>query len=160
MKKLMEVFKLSHVPRWSIIDIVKSQSVSDHAYRVARITQWILRHLVEQYGVSFSQTSADIIVAALAHDDDEALTGDIPTTTKPPSDVGEWPIEKVVIKLADVLEAYIFIRRYGVRTKTIEADHANKVFKLASELAQRLGVEPMAIITMVQEVMDAGERYE
>jgi hypothetical protein len=93
------------VPRWAIIKMARTQSVAEHSFNVAMITRAILSNFIKD-----QLDDNAIIVKALDHDwKDEIYTGDIPSPAKPVN----IPLaqEDRIIKLADVIEAYIFARQ-------------------------------------------------
>ena len=95
------------VPRWAIIKTSKAQSVAEHSYNVAMITKIILSDFI-----TTPLDDNEIIVTALGHDFHEIYTGDIPTPAKMrKTDAEAMPIEKMIIKLADCIESYAFIKR-------------------------------------------------
>ncbi len=112
--------RLSHVPRWAVMPTVRRQSVAEHTFHVAMLAGWLVQFYPVPPGVTQLQFEADVLYKSLAHDLNEAVTGDHPSPTKkadnlPMSDV------HVVLKCADILEAICFIEeearlgnRYGV----------------------------------------------
>lgn len=129
--RLTDLLALSHVPRWSCVDHERAQSVADHCFRVGVI----VLELVDR-----CQIAPEIACAALrkayTHDGAESRTADIPRPFKHAlRDVGvplsqftsaesrmcPWialepevpPTVSVLLKLADLIEAYTFIKMYG-----------------------------------------------
>ena len=111
--------RLSVVKRWGIVRTIGVQSVAEHCFNVQRICIKLAPHLgIDDYGEMF-----ELSQAALHHDDDEAVTGDIPgpakihvRATEKGVDVGAtaWYTDssdaiKAIVKLADMLEAYHFL---------------------------------------------------
>lgn len=96
--------RLSYVPRWSVVPTIRQQSVAEHSFHVTRIAQWLTQFHAEGGDVGFYST---IMKLALIHDDEEAKTGDYPSTTKVP----RMPSDQVnlVVKIADKLEALVFL---------------------------------------------------
>ncbi len=133
-QRLTDLLALSHVPRWSIVDHSKPQTVSDHVYR----TLVIATELAQRLHVPISGKA---LIYILSHDADECRTGDIPTpakkslndwtvvgwevcpwTREEPSVIGLTQEEIQIILLADTIEATTFIQRYGIGA------HAGRVF--------------------------------
>ena len=111
--------RLSLVPRWVILRTIQKQSVAEHCFNVQRIAIKLAPH----FGIVDMDEMFALSQAALHHDDDEAVTGDIPSPAKPyfharekGIDVGARPWYtdaedhiKAIVKLADLLEAYHFL---------------------------------------------------
>jgi len=71
---LDEVLRMSCVPRWVIIDMVREQSVAEHALN----TTIIAKDIAERLKIP----SEDIVAYCLVHDLPEVVTGDIPSSFK------------------------------------------------------------------------------
>lgn len=124
--RLTDLLSLSVVPRWSIVPIRRPQSVMEHSFRVAVI----YRELCERLQVPLTDTD---IWACLIHDAPECRSGDIPGVFKhelrgkggdialieadhaaTPWVAGEArSSNSAILKLADLIEAYTFIKMYG-----------------------------------------------
>ena len=117
--------RLSVVPRWTIVRTIQKQSVAEHCFNVARIAEEVA---VRWFNINpQSEIMRDILTYALHHDDDEAITGDIPSPAKyrlreEYLDASHSPWYHVsedarrIVKLADLMEAYWFLmmeRRLG-----------------------------------------------
>lgn len=72
--KLMNKLRAQTVKRWTIVHTTKQQSLAEHSFNVALIAQ----EICERMAIS----SANVMRAALVHDLDEILTGDIPSPFK------------------------------------------------------------------------------
>ena len=111
--EIQKCFEIGHVPRWTIIETSRSQTVAEHSYNVAC--------LLLEFG-KYTELEEDMIELALLHDIDESMTGDIPTPTKEEYFNDEYNERKSdhmnrtdkLLYLADKLEALIFIEKYGV----------------------------------------------
>jgi len=122
--RLTDLLALSHVPRWGIVDHLKPQTVSDHVYRTMVIATDLASRLKLPFGL-------EGVMLVLQHDAEECRTGDVPTPAKhllidhPHCDWLEPTFasadEARIAHLADLIEAYTFISRYGV------GDHATRV---------------------------------
>lgn len=136
--RMNDCLALCHVPRWSIVPHTRHQSVAEHTFRVLVIA----RELAADLGIRLR--SGDLL-AILTHDAPESKTGDIPTPAKRAindtvdADViatAEYTmlpwkefdfatdnnsLADQVFKMADMIEAYTFICRYG------EGPHAKHV---------------------------------
>ena len=106
MKKLRQARRLTFVPRWSVVPTIRQQKVDQHAFSVARIAD----HLMESHEDKSVEFRLLVLRKCLEHDDDEAVYGDTPSPSKNgaynPKHVDP---EVVVMKVADVLEAVLFL---------------------------------------------------
>lgn len=120
--RLTDLLALSHVPRWTIVDMTRPQSVADHTYRTLVIALELSDRL--QLPLSFAA-----VLYIICHDAAECRTGDIPSTAKANMAIGStskycpWiasqnvsisEVEQDLIKMADLIEAYTFAARYGI----------------------------------------------
>lgn len=97
--------------RWHIVQTAREQSLAEHSFNVAQIALSVLRAIGPAEG-----WEGRVALAALDHDIDEVITGDAPTPSKGKKAYdfsGPMTPEKIV-KIADIIEAYIFIREYGL----------------------------------------------
>ena len=100
--------ELAHVPRWCIVRTVRTQSVAEHAFFVARYAVEIARAMDITPRVEF-------IEYCLRHDDDELHSGDIPAPYKramrleTPKPMTLTDKEWIVFKAADILEGVLFL---------------------------------------------------
>ena len=111
--------RLSVVKRWGIVRTIITQSVAEHCFNVQRICIKLAPH----FGIVDYDEMFELSQAALHHDDDEAVTGDIPGPAKVyihPNEKGvdvgatAWYTDasdrtKEIVKLADMLEAFHFL---------------------------------------------------
>lgn len=119
--ELSKLFTLSNVPRWAIIDKYRTQSVGEHTFRVCAIVLTLVREF-DRRGLYVSKSKA--LELAILHDVDEAWSGDLPTPFKRLKNLQESTFrpdtnEAFLVKLADLLEATIFLDRYGVNAKEV-----------------------------------------
>lgn len=141
---LTDALALSHVPRWAIVSTIRPQYVSDHTFRVAIIFIELTARL------DLPWTSADLL-GVLIHDLGESRTGDIPTPVKRELGMKELPVHfsspeiERVYRLADLIEAYTFIRRYG------EGEHAHRV---AEGLSAKIAIEAKDWGTLTSALID------
>lgn len=118
---LQKLFTLSNVPRWAIIDKYRSQTVGEHTFRVCAIVLMLVREF-DKRGLYVSKSKA--LELAIVHDIDEAWSGDLPTPYKKLKNLQESTFkpdtnEAFMVKLADLLEASIWLDRYGVNASHI-----------------------------------------
>jgi hypothetical protein len=97
--------RLSFVFRWCIVKTARTQSVAEHSFNVAVVTEKLCR--VMRLG---DAATGMIVREALFHDRYEVYTGDIPSPAKHQEerDINHWS-HPLIVKLADLIEAYIFI---------------------------------------------------
>lgn len=126
MLTLKQVLRASHVRRWGIVATSRDQSVAEHQYNVCMIA----RALCKRVGIA----DDEIIKAALEHDLDEVIFGDIPSPMKATLladgvDINSYvanqmrPLTKFqlhILKTADLLDAYLFLKDHAVGSHAIK----------------------------------------
>ena len=120
-------YRMSVVERWSVVLTIQRQNLATHSYNVANIAHGVA---IDWFGITSERVLYQILRLALNHDKKETITGDFPSYMKPfvdedaaigqfieddalaePWDVGtEWNIVRVIVKIADYLDALIFLR--------------------------------------------------
>ena len=108
---LKDRLTLSYVPRWTIVPMMRQQSVADHSFRVAMITIELMAIAYGELGFVPHLDFGAVLHAALLHDEREAITGDIPAPRKPvevPHDVCG-----LIVKAADIVETRTWLRMWG-----------------------------------------------
>lgn len=162
----MKLLTLSHVPRWAIIDTTKRQSVGNHTFRVMVLVRAIAQFVI---GYEVFVDLGNLLTAALLHDVDECESGDIPTPYKHSKSssvtVGTMQsasVEELVVKLADTMESVIFLSRYGVKSKRIESEIRDKVYKYVEGI---MYMEPNLagndrLMGFVHNILNSGGDYE
>ena len=130
-KTLVNLLKLSHVKRWVIIDCIKNQSVADHSFRV----QIIAVHLIDKLKLPLDK--GKIVLDIMMHDVLEAETGDIPSTYKKANQDFQpsGSIEYCLLRLADTIEANIFLQRYVLGPHRVTRFLDSKILFLQKELS-------------------------
>lgn len=123
--EIYEKLRLQNVNRWTLIATSRPQSVAEHSYNVAMMVRWACEQLP-----TYKIHCGYIAMAALDHDLDEAIFGDVPTPTKsamrqkgfdfselesPTDEVLRMnDYEKSVIKACDILESIHFLDNFGI----------------------------------------------
>ena len=77
--------RLSNIPRWTMVNTTRQQSVAEHSYNVTLIAMELAKRMSvgEDYGgIDRFAIHKDIVLIAINHDLMEVLTGDIPAPTK------------------------------------------------------------------------------
>lgn len=130
-RDLNRIFRLSAVPRWSVIHTIQKQSVSEHTTNVVALCckMWWEKLVPEDIKLD------ELLQTALEHDAEEGATGDYPSPSKRPAEV-KSDLERA-IKIADVLEAFMFICRErslgNVSVINIYTELEQKLFVLCQE---------------------------
>ena len=142
--RINDLYRLTAVSRWHIVQTDKQQSVAEHSFIVTLLAMEIA--FVMDIG-----NNINMVVHALFHDAAEAFTGDIPSPVRKflnmedrkkleervlgdyAKCISDDPLIKTIVKIADVAEAIKFLRIYGKNS------HAEKVRgKLDKELTTLL----------------------
>lgn len=140
--------RLSMVQRWVVVNTIKKQSVAEHCFNVERIAR---RIAIEWLEIKNEAKIDYISQAALHHDDDEAITGDLPSPSK--WILGEKWVdsrrdlwynrecqELDIVKLADKMEAYQFLCMEAALGNKYVKDYTNEIFEKMRKSAEALGV--------------------
>lgn len=120
MLTLNEILRASHVHRWNIVATSRDQSVAEHSFNVCMIA----RHMCKKMDID----DTNITKAALEHDLDEVIFGDIPSPMKAKLlrdgvDINSYvgnkmreltDQEEAILKTADLLDAALFLRDHAV----------------------------------------------
>jgi len=153
--------RLSVIQRWVVVDTIKKQSVAEHCFNVERIA----RRIAEDW---FGDVDLDLVSQiALHHDDDEAISGDIPGPAKNilsekylDSVAGMWYnspcLERQIVKLADKMEAYWFLTMEAKLGNKYIADYRSEVeykaMTFASEFSSKVEDHLRVWLTRIDEV--------
>jgi hypothetical protein len=134
--------RLDRVKRWGIISMDKAQSVAEHSFNVAIITEIIMASM------GFIQEEINtIVMEALHHDENESRTGDIPSPAKVTHDR-----PATFIKLADTIESYRFAMTYCNDNANVKQWLTNGLHKSILTLALELNVSYPLIQPLLEEV--------
>lgn len=96
--------RLRFVPRWAVVATIREQNVAEHSFHVLWIHAW----LAEKF--RFTVGSYYDALRILTHDDDEAVSGDAPSPSKGFASTESADAAKCWLKVADCLEAALFMR--------------------------------------------------
>jgi len=178
MIKIQDVLRAGHIKRWNIINTTRQQTLAEHLFNVAMISDVLLNRLrQEEY--------RDITLAwALIHDAPEVVCGDTPTPTKKRMETLGFNMEKIydeidptykatketanevgfglpwkIVKAADLIEAIHFLTENGVGA------HAKSVaasinIKLTDHLIEYFNIDHRTIIREVFNEIMIGKIYE
>lgn len=158
-EELQKLFTLSNVPRWSIVDKYRAQSVGEHTFRVAAITLQLVKEF-DKRGLYVSKSKS--LELAITHDIDEAWSGDLPTPYKrlkglQGSTFRPDTNEAFIVKLADLLEAAIFLDRYGVRSEHISDSIYTEMVTLIKE---KMGADWLWLTDYCHGIYTVGEKLQ
>lgn len=122
-ERFLRLRRLSAVPRWAVVPTIRPQNVAEHSFHVCTMALWLAERYAPVQAGSVSRER--LMMAALYHDEAEAITGDIAAPAKRWMDrdrlkeleselgVGEFEDEGHIanlIKLADCLEAWVYLK--------------------------------------------------
>lgn len=140
---------LSEVPRWTVVPTIRKQNVAEHSFHVSWIALWLVTRHEGMAGEVSAEFASNVLQFALRHDEDEAITGDVPTTAKrdgivkvmlPKHNVPE--MARDLVKLADFIEAYRFMEKERLLGNSLVA------LRMQSDLCdaiEKWGKEPKAL---------------
>jgi hypothetical protein len=141
--------RLSVVSRWVVVNTIKRQSVAEHCFNVERIARRIATEWIKIHDPSELDLISQI---ALHHDDDEAMTGDIPAPFKHvlsekylDSRAHLWynktGPQHDLVKLADRMEAYWFLTMEAKLGNKYIADYRAELEAKTIDAAAKFGEE-------------------
>jgi len=114
--KIHDILRAGDVKRWHIVRTIKEQSLAEHSFNVCMIARAIAKEACID--------DKEITKAALAHDLDEVLLGDVPTSVKDKAREQGFDINSLyervtgrvlatnevqILRIADRLEAFWWI---------------------------------------------------
>jgi len=141
---------LSYVPRWTVVPMMRSQTVTDHSWRVAVIAD----DLACRLGVSLSMRDT-MIRYSVYHDIGEVETGDIPSTAKGGRvDASSLSIESLIVKIADAIETCTWARTWAHPGQVVPiiTREGSLIEYLAGDLESRIPGGRKAVIDIVDEI--------
>lgn len=143
-ERTIDLLGLADTKRWTVIKTLRNQSVAEHSFNVA-IIAWELASRLE---VS-PQLLRQVLIWALIHDAPETYTGDVDGRAKRDFPIlknsltivehakFEWysnespaPVVRVIVKVADTIEAITFIRTWGrgLRAEDVVQELTKKLY--------------------------------
>ena len=141
--RINDILRASGVTRWHIVRTVRPQSLAEHTFDVVMIARAVAKIAgVDDY---------EIIKAALLHDLDEIVTGDIPTPTKQKARDNGWelndlyktvtgrelsPDESLIIQLSDKMADLHWLWLHAL------GPHSNQVYEVMAEQYNHLVRSP------------------
>jgi len=132
--KINDILRASGVTRWHIVRTVRPQSLAEHTFDVVMIARAIAKIA--------GHNDYEITKAALLHDLDEIVTGDIPTPTKGRARDNGWnlnelykgitgrelsPDESLIVKLADKMADLHWLWLHAL------GPHSNRVYEIMAD---------------------------
>lgn len=184
MKERGVFYKLSlqQIDRWSIVEMIRKQSVAEHTYNVHVLAMDLWDWLFQVPHNSFEREACSRW--ALEHDLDEVFTGDLPSPIKAilnrihpgitvalkeevmrkvPSaqsmlrsiDKGSVPYQ--IVAVVDIVEALLYLRRYAIdREVMLPVKHylEGKLADASGLLGAQPRVEKSRLIHWLTEVFD------
>lgn len=155
-KLLINLFKLSHVPRWSVCDMLKPQTVSDHTFRVEVIAVYLIDKL------KLPLDKGKVILDIMMHDSSEGETGDIPSNFKSINQTLEpsGSPEKALLRLSDSAEAAIQLARYGKNPTRVTRFLERKLQFTQNEIATYFDIPALTVADVVDNLIVIGRNYD
>lgn len=132
--KINDILRASGVTRWHIVRTVRPQSLAEHTFDVCMIA----RAIAKEAGYD----DYEIMKAAIVHDLDEIVTGDIPTPTKQKARENGWELndlyrdvtgreisddESLIVQLADKMADLYWLWLHAL------GPHANRVYEIMAD---------------------------
>lgn len=137
---LREKLRANTVKRWHIIDTTRQQTVAEHSFNVCLFVEQICRLC------GLANLTPDAIQLAIHHDIPEVVTGDMPSTAKrywgvddkdraillDDLSVTDHKFVSEIVKLADLLDAVLFLQLYGVgrHSQAVRSDIIEQILNL------------------------------
>ena len=162
---IVEILRAQHINRWTIVPTTRPQSLAEHTFNVTM--------LVRDYCRRVDWDDDVLMKAALEHDLDEILTGDIPTPAKEAMrsqgfdpdklngktknvDMLDGP-EKDALKCIDILESVHFLDNYGAgkRANWVQGLLMNSLEMKVDRLGEWGDHFAEAMLDLIREVMES-----
>lgn len=117
--------RLSVVPRWVIVPTIQKENVAMHCYQAVQTARWLLGFHADVYngGDEARLLQIQVMEYALDHDEDEAATGDKPSSSKSGKTYhAGMPQFAIVVKVADILDMLAFLHQERMMGNTLLGD--------------------------------------
>lgn len=168
MLTLTEILRAQNVNRWNLIATTREQSVAEHTFNVTMIVRALAKALKIDDNL--------LTKAAIEHDLDEVLTGDIPSPTKQMAkqmemDLGKiegakkncdrlLPLDKAMLKFADILESVHFLDNFGAghRATAVKEDLMDQCNAMIAVAEAQFGVNVAYAMSAVKDEVIYGEQ--
>lgn len=137
---LREKLRANTVKRWHIVDTSRQQSVAEHSFNMCLFVEEICKLCGHEDLVH------EAIQYTIHHDIPEVVTGDIPSSVKrywgvddsekavlmDSLSVTKNPFITAIVKLADLLDAVLFLQLYGIdkHSQDIRSDIVEQIYNL------------------------------
>jgi hypothetical protein len=136
-KQMRRLRRLSAVPRWCVVRTLQNQNVAEHSFHVIWIALWLVNRLPDPTIIDTPQ----LILRAMCHDEDEAITGDIPSPSKESHIRKDVSVIDTVVKIADTLEAGLFLHEEMAMGNTTVGPIMDWVASVGNEWASKIGLD-------------------
>lgn len=148
-KAVRDMLRLTTIKRWTIIEMVRDQSVAEHAYGVWVLANDLYRVMEDVPHNSFERE--EVSFWALTHDMEEVYTGDLPSTVKEVVEsiapgalktlkekilMDHFPrlaarmrgvdrtLASTYVKIAEIVESILYVRSYAIdRNRAMEVEN-------------------------------------
>lgn len=146
---LPDLLRAGQVKRWHVLPI-PPQTVAEHSYNVAMIARYIVHKVYPGKTETSKKLTRQVVEYALLHDASEIITSDIPSPighligdavkqvkTRIQEGLGmtgESDEVKFIVKMADIMDALIYVQRY----MTDKKDHSDVAGRTFVQLRDRL----------------------
>jgi len=133
--EILDLLSLNNIKRWTTVDTLRIQTVAEHTFNVLVYSLAIAKEIEIRYDKTIDFQA--LAMTILYHDSNEIITGDLPSDTK--EEIYPMEIVPCIIKIADTIEALIFIKRYGVKSEEVEEFLTRKLNRYVKHLTAFLG---------------------
>lgn len=116
--KIIDIVRTGHVERWNLLRTHRYQTIGEHMYQVAMISQIVGKAI----GLG-PEDIKSVVIQALIHDLPEVITGDIPTPTK--LLINSWPHPAGVsgpLNINDYLDDHYWADKFPVIREAFNVD--------------------------------------